>query len=66
MINKKLKHYEAIWNGVIIEEFDSYSQFFNWIIGSDWSVKDFGGDTGIVVIEPITNELLQKLHIKHD
>ncbi len=66
MINKKLKHYEATWNGVIIEEFDSYSKFFNWLIGSDWSVNDFGGDTGIVLVEPITNELLQKLHIKHD
>lgn len=66
MINKKLKHYEATWNGVIIEEFDSYSKFFNWLIGSDWSVIDFGGDTGIVLVEPITKELLQKLHIKHD
>lgn len=64
MINKKLKHYEAVWNGVIIEEFDNYTESYNWLIGSDWSVKDFGNDTGVIVIEPITKELLQKLHIK--
>lgn len=66
MINKKLKHYTVTWNGVIIEEFDKYSKFFNWLIGSDWSVIDFGGDTGIVSVEPITKELLQKLHIIND
>lgn len=66
MINKKLKHYEVTYNGVVIEEFDSYGKFFKWLIGSDWSVIDFGSDTGIVLVEPITKELLQKLHIKHD
>lgn len=66
MINKKLNHYTVTWNGVIIDEFDNYSQFFNWFMGSDWSVKDFGNDTGIILVEPITKELLQKLHIKHD
>lgn len=66
MINKKLNHYEAVCNGVIINEFDNYSQFYNWLMDSDWSVKDFGNNTGIVLVEPITKELLQKLHIKHD
>lgn len=62
MINKKLKHYEATWNGVIIEEFDSYGQFFNWIMTvGDWGVRDFGGDTGIILIEPISKTYLQKL-----
>lgn len=65
MINKKLNHYEVNWNGVIIEEFDNYSKFYNWLMDSDWSVKDFGNDTGFVSVEPITKELLQKLHIKH-
>lgn len=64
MINKNLNHYEATYNGVIIEEFDNYTEFYNWLMGSDWSVMDFGNDTGIIVIEPITEELLQKLHIK--
>lgn len=27
MINKKLNHYEATYNGVIIEEFDNYTEF---------------------------------------
>ena len=66
MINKKLNHYEATYNGVIIEEFDNYTEFYNWLMGSDWSVMDFGNDTGIIVIEPITKELLQKLHIKQE
>lgn len=66
MINKKLNHYKATYNGVIIEEFNNYSQFYNWLIGSEWSVKDFGNDTGIVLVEPITKELLQKLHIKYE
>lgn len=62
MINKKLKHYEAIWNGVIIEEFNNYSQLYNWLmtVGS-WGVRDFGGDTGIILVEPINKAYLQKL-----
>lgn len=66
MINKKLKHYEATWNGVIIEEFDNYNQFYNWLICSDWGVRDFGGDTGIILVEPINEAYLQKLGIIND
>ena len=57
MINKKLNHYTVTWDGVIIEEFDNYSQFWDWLIGSDWSVKDFGNDTGIIIIEDKTKEI---------
>jgi hypothetical protein len=67
MINKKLKHYEATWNGVIIEEFDNYFQFFNWLMTVGcWGVRDFGGDTGIILVEPIDKAYLQKLNIIND
>lgn len=66
MINKKLKHYEATWNGVIINEFDNYSQFYSWLMGSYWGVRDFGGDTGIILVEPINEAYLQKLGIIND
>ena len=67
MINKKLKHYEATYNGVIIEEFDNYSQFFNWLMKVGcWGVRDFSDDTGIIVVEPINKAYLQKLNIIND
>lgn len=62
MINKTLKHYEATWNGIIIEEFNSYGQFYNWLMTVDeWGVRDFGGDTGIILVEPINKTYLRKL-----
>lgn len=67
MINKKLNHYEATWNGVIINEFDNYFQFYNWLMEVGcWGVRDFGGDTGIILVEPITEAYLQKLGIIND
>ena len=66
MINKKLNHYEATWNGVVIEEFDNYRQLYNWLMVSDWGVRDFGGDTGIILVEPINEAYLQKLNIIND
>lgn len=59
MINKKLNHYTVTWNGVIINEFDNYSQFYIWLMEVGWSVRDFGDDTGIILVEPIDEAYLQ-------
>lgn len=67
MINKKLNHYTAKWNDVIINEFDNYSQFYNWLMEVDcWGVRDFGNDTGIIKVEPIDEAYLRKLNIIND
>lgn len=64
MINKKLKHYEVTYNGVVIKTFDNYTQFYNWLESVDcWGVRDFGNDTGIIKVEPINKSYLQKLNI---
>lgn len=67
MINKKLNHYTVTRNGVIIEEFDNYSQFYNWLMTVGcWGVRDFGNDTGIIKVEPIDEAYLRKLNIIND
>lgn len=67
MINKKLNHYTVTWKGVIINEFDNYSQFYNWLmVDGGWGVRDFGGDTGIILVEPIDEAYLRKLNIIND
>lgn len=67
MINKKLNHYTVTWNGVIINEFDNYSQFYIWFMEVDcWGVRDFGNDTGIILVEPIDEAYLRKLNIIND
>ena len=67
MINKKLNHYTVKCNGVIINEFDNYSQFYNWLMDVDcWGVRDFGNNTGIIKVEPIDEAYLRKLNIIND
>lgn len=67
MINKKLNHYTVTWNGVIINEFDNYNQFFIWLMEVGcWGVRDFGDDTGIILVEPIDEAYLRKLNIIND
>lgn len=67
MINKKFNHYTVTWNGVIINEFDNYSQFYNWLMDVGcWGVRDFGIDTGIILVEPIDEAYLRKLNIIND
>lgn len=67
MINKKLNHYTVTWNGVIINEFDNYSQFYIWLMEVGcWGVRDFGDDTGIILVEPIDDTYLRKLNIIND
>lgn len=67
MINKKLNHYTVTWNGVIINEFDNYFQFYIWLMEVGcWGVRDFGDDTGIILVEPIDEAYLQKLNIIND
>nr|DAG43681.1 MAG TPA: hypothetical protein [Caudoviricetes sp.] len=57
-------------NGVI-GEFKSYMDFHMWLLDSDWAVVDFGKslqafqrDGGVVTLEPINAQYLQKLNIK--
>lgn len=67
MINKKLNHYTVTWNGVIINEFDNYFQFYIWLMEVGcWGVRDFGNDTGIILVEPIDEAYLRKLNIIND
>lgn len=67
MINKKLNRYTVTWNGVIINEFDNYSQFYIWLMEVGcWGVRDFGDDTGIILVEPIDEAYLRKLNIIND
>lgn len=57
----------------LVGKFGGYIDFHRWLLGSDWAVVDmnkplraFQRDGGTVVVEPINDAYLQKLHIKHD
>lgn len=60
-------------NGERVNEFGGYGKFFMWMINSNYNVVDFGKnidelkrDGGVVTVEPITKDYLERLHIKED
>lgn len=57
----------------LVGKFDAYIDFHRWLLNTDWGVVDYGKslyrfqrDGGTVIVEPINEAYLQKLHIKNN
>lgn len=59
--------------GVEIKEFNKYSQFFSWVLCSEYGVVDYGKDIdslkrdgGMVIVQQQDDAYFKRLHIMVD